>query len=131
MRRRTLILVLILVLNTMMMDAVHCYLVVLPEEYDSALSIGSAVLTENETSLFTVRRITSITAGLNHNAAMSVAGEIYMWGSNKHGCLGLGDTTNRALPTKVQSYFSGCDLAICWTSYNRVPRIYGTVRGSH
>ena len=48
-------------------------------------------------------RITSIAAGLNHNAAMSVAGEIYMWGSNKHGCLGLGDTSDRALPTKVLS----------------------------
>ena len=46
-------------------------------------------------------RITSIAAGLNHNAAMSVAGEIYMWGSNKHGCLGLGDTSNRVLPSKV------------------------------
>ena len=48
-----------------------------------------------------VCRITSIAAGLNHNAAMSVAGEIYVWGSNKHGCLGLGDTMNRVLPTKV------------------------------
>ncbi len=46
-------------------------------------------------------RITSIAAGLNHNAAMSVAGEIYTWGSNKHGCLGLGDTANRVLPSKV------------------------------
>ena len=24
-----------------------------------------------------------------------------MWGSNKHGCLGLGDTVNRLLPTPV------------------------------
>ena len=39
--------------------------------------------------------------GLNHNAAMSVAGDIYVWGQNKHGCLGVGDTVNRVLPTKV------------------------------
>ncbi|CAK0786715.1 hypothetical protein CVIRNUC_009929 [Coccomyxa viridis] len=46
-------------------------------------------------------RITSVAVGLNHNAAMSVAGDIYVWGQNKHGCLGVGDTVNRVLPTKV------------------------------
>lgn len=46
-------------------------------------------------------RITSLAVGLNHNAAMSVAGDVYVWGQNKHGCLGVGDTVNRDLPTKV------------------------------
>ncbi|CAL5222111.1 g4423 [Coccomyxa viridis] len=75
-------------------------------------------------------RITSIAAGLNHNAAMSVAGEIYMWGSNKHGCLGLGDTSNRVLPTKVNLLQQNAPLkkalqAACGAHRWRGPRYNG------
>ncbi len=47
------------------------------------------------------RRITAVAAGLNHTVALTVAGDIFMCGHNKHGALGLGDTVNRFLPTKV------------------------------
>ncbi|CAL8465368.1 g4904 [Coccomyxa elongata] len=46
-------------------------------------------------------RITAVAAGLNHTVALTVAGDIFMCGHNKHGALGLGDTVNRFLPTKV------------------------------
>ena len=46
-------------------------------------------------------RITAVAAGLNHTVALTVAGDIFMTGHNKHGALGLGDTINRFLPTKV------------------------------
>ena len=39
--------------------------------------------------------------GLNHTAALTVGGDLLMCGQNKHGALGLGDTSNRFLPQKV------------------------------
>ena len=55
--------------------------------------------------------------GLNHNAAMSVAGDIYVWGQNKHGCLGVGDTLNRVLPTKVSAQaIHSCPYSLAMTA---------------
>ncbi len=85
------------------LSAVECPLVTLLISIRSSLGYINCSASRIE-AVRPVRRITSIAAGLNHNAAMSVAGEIYLWGSNKHGCLGLGDTSDRALPTKVQSW---------------------------
>ncbi len=50
----------------------------------------------------------SITGGVmgpdnGHQFAINSAGELYAWGANHYGHLGLGDTTKRTSPTKVGS----------------------------
>ena len=46
-------------------------------------------------------RVTAIAAGWFHSLALTEAGEVYAWGWNELGQLGLGDTENRLTPTKV------------------------------
>lgn len=58
-------------------------------------------------------RITAVAAGLNHTVALTVVGDIFMCGHNKHGALGLGDTVNRFLPTKVNLQFTLNNKAVC------------------
>jgi alpha-tubulin suppressor-like RCC1 family protein len=43
----------------------------------------------------------AIIAGGGHSLALTESGEVYAWGQNKDGELGLGDTNNRLTPTKV------------------------------
>ncbi|XP_059479657.1 RCC1-like G exchanging factor-like protein [Neocloeon triangulifer] len=46
-------------------------------------------------------RITSIQAGLFHLAAVSAEGDLFTWGRNKEGCLGLGHTRDQPFPLRV------------------------------
>jgi len=46
-------------------------------------------------------RFNSVSLGDNHGAAISMNGELYTWGNNEFGQLGVGDFNNRATPTKV------------------------------
>jgi alpha-tubulin suppressor-like RCC1 family protein len=46
-------------------------------------------------------RVTAIAAGGAHCLALTEAGEVYTWGDNGNGQLGLRDTKNRLTPTKV------------------------------
>ena len=41
--------------------------------------------------------------GYNHTVATTSDGELYAWGYNGYGQLGLGDTSNRSYPTRVGS----------------------------
>jgi alpha-tubulin suppressor-like RCC1 family protein len=45
--------------------------------------------------------VKAIAAGGWHSLALTESGEVYAWGSNGHGQLGLGDTNNRLTPTEV------------------------------
>lgn len=45
--------------------------------------------------------VVHITSGMNHFAALTSAGELYMWGKNKTGCLGFGHTRDQFFPFKV------------------------------
>jgi alpha-tubulin suppressor-like RCC1 family protein len=45
--------------------------------------------------------IKSIAAGNSYTLALTESGEVYAWGLNDSGRLGLGDTENRLTPTKV------------------------------
>jgi len=44
---------------------------------------------------------TSLAAGFNHTCALGTDGNAYCWGGNDYGQLGVGDTTDRAIPTLV------------------------------
>ena len=46
-------------------------------------------------------QIVDAAAGWGHVIACSVSGEVYSWGMNKHGQLGLGDTATRFKPVKL------------------------------
>ncbi|CAE7704806.1 UVR8, partial [Symbiodinium necroappetens] len=47
------------------------------------------------------KKIVAVAAGGLHTAAITDSGELWTWGSNGHGRLGTGDTTNRHAPVKV------------------------------
>ena len=38
---------------------------------------------------------------MNHSLGLTIGGELYAWGNNEWGQLGLGDTVNRTIPTRV------------------------------
>ncbi|XP_056321974.1 probable E3 ubiquitin-protein ligase HERC4 [Danio aesculapii] len=47
--------------------------------------------------------VAQISAGGNHSFVLSLSGVVFGWGSNSAGQLGLGDTTDRFVPTTVKS----------------------------
>ena len=49
------------------------------------------------------RPVVSVTCGENHNLVMTIGGNVFAWGENSHGQLGLGDTTNRLRPEQIKS----------------------------
>jgi alpha-tubulin suppressor-like RCC1 family protein len=48
-------------------------------------------------------KIISLAAGYAHSLAITRKGDLYIWGYNNCGQLGLGDTSDRTTPTKVTS----------------------------
>jgi alpha-tubulin suppressor-like RCC1 family protein len=46
-------------------------------------------------------RVIAVAAGWEHSLALTESGEVYAWGWNKGGRLGLGDRKKRLVPTKV------------------------------
>lgn len=46
-------------------------------------------------------KVISISCGLSHLAAINNCNHLYMWGRNRHGCLGIGHTRDQYFPYKV------------------------------
>ncbi|XP_043261315.1 RCC1-like G exchanging factor-like protein [Colletes gigas] len=46
-------------------------------------------------------KVTNIFCGMSHLAALTNKGDLYMWGCNKFGALGLGDSKDQFFPLKV------------------------------
>ncbi|KAL0102780.1 hypothetical protein PUN28_018224 [Cardiocondyla obscurior] len=46
-------------------------------------------------------KVTNIYCGISHLAALTNSGDLYMWGCNKFGCLGLGHAKDQFFPLKV------------------------------
>ena len=55
-------------------------------------------------SVETSVKFIDIEAGNNHILAIDNNGQVYSWGNNAYGQLGVGDTTNRNLPTMIQTF---------------------------
>ncbi len=72
--------------------------------------LGSGDLVERETPIevtfFRDKTLTAIAAGHHHVLAVTADGRVWAWGSNMGGSLGLGDTTDRSVPTEV-SFLTG------------------------
>ncbi|XP_070505923.1 RCC1-like G exchanging factor-like protein [Chironomus tepperi] len=66
-------------------------------------------------------RVTSINCGLYHMAAINSDNDLFMWGRNKFGCLGIGHDNDQYFPfkslvgAKVHRVFCGVDhsIALC------------------
>jgi alpha-tubulin suppressor-like RCC1 family protein len=65
-----------------------------------------------------VLRFRVVVAGPFHSMALTVDGELYTWGMNKHRQLGLGDYTNRIVPTLIPPVPTKCGefKALCFKS---------------
>ncbi|KAL4704416.1 hypothetical protein ACJJTC_000415 [Scirpophaga incertulas] len=46
-------------------------------------------------------RVEKVACGIGHLAAITNNGDLYMWGRNRHGCLGLGHNNDQFFPLKV------------------------------
>ncbi len=57
---------------------------------------------ESQATATAVLRFASLTAGRQFTCALDVDGIAWCWGSNRHGQLGLGDTLDRFVPTRLQ-----------------------------
>jgi alpha-tubulin suppressor-like RCC1 family protein len=56
-------------------------------------------------------RVVSCSAGFGHTACLTESGDLYTWGFNIYGQLGLGDRKTRWYPEKVSRDISGHNLA--------------------
>ena len=56
--------------------------------------------------------VTALTAGKAHTCALSTHGAVFCWGQNSWAQLGIGDTTDRLVPTAVPSLSSGVAAVI-------------------
>ncbi|XP_047530126.1 RCC1-like G exchanging factor-like protein [Vanessa atalanta] len=45
--------------------------------------------------------VTNVACGIGHLAAVTNNGDLYMWGRNRHGCLGLGHGKDQHFPLKI------------------------------
>ena len=65
--------------------------------YNSTATTANTVLI----NYFDNEKVIKVAAGERHSAAITESGKLYMWGLNNNGQLGLGDTTQRNIPTLV------------------------------
>jgi len=59
------------------------------------------VLTIMEREAFNMHKVVSLAAGCVHSVAVTMEGELWVWGSGYEGSLGLGDQMNRMIPTMI------------------------------
>jgi alpha-tubulin suppressor-like RCC1 family protein len=69
--------------------------------------LGDGQLTSSTKLLYPLqlrhRPVISVVCGENHCLAMTVGGNVYSWGENGQGQLGLSDTTNRLRPEQIKA----------------------------
>jgi len=84
--------------------------------HSGILGIGD-ISTINKNQIYKIQgdygKIVQISCGAEHAALMNEAGDLYMWGYNAVGQLGLGDYLNRLVPTKVNGNFGKVKYISC------------------
>ena len=53
---------------------------------------------------FAGRRVVAVSAGGNHNLALTASGAVWSWGNGDYGTLGHGDQQNQLLPKKIEAF---------------------------
>lgn len=64
--------------------------------------------------LATFANISKITAGRDHAVAIDNDGQVWVWGQNDHGQLGLGDRIARRTPTLIEGFSGAIQAAAGW-----------------
>ena len=62
---------------------------------------GQGVYVTSPTKVPGISNVVAINMGCYHSSAVTANGDLYVWGYNDFGQLGLGDETDRTTPTKV------------------------------
>ncbi|OLE23749.1 MAG: hypothetical protein AUG44_21335 [Actinobacteria bacterium 13_1_20CM_3_71_11] len=63
---------------------------------------------------------TSVAVGYQHTCGVQVGRSVWCWGDNADGQLGLGDTTQRTVPTKISGGFLARPVPIGPTAYTTI-----------
>ena len=73
------------------------------------------------------QKIVAVAAGRDHTAAITDSGELWSWGYNGNGRLGIGDTTNRHSPVKAALPFKIGEMRepLCWSLEGRASSVLG------
>jgi alpha-tubulin suppressor-like RCC1 family protein len=66
----------------------------------------------------TEERVTSVSLGFEHSGCVTESGNIYTWGNNFYGRLGLGDENNRYTPTLVSSLSNSFMISVSCGGYH-------------
>jgi alpha-tubulin suppressor-like RCC1 family protein len=61
-------------------------------------------------------KLETVTAGAAHSVALSISGDLYAWGRNNHGQLGLGDRIDRFTPQYLSNIIEKVDRVFCNSS---------------
>jgi alpha-tubulin suppressor-like RCC1 family protein len=78
------------------------------EDVISQKNVSSISINENSLKKDTDEvRIISVSAGFGHTAALTDEGEIFVWGFNVYGQLGIGDKKTRWFPVRVEKDIVG------------------------
>lgn len=73
-------------------------------EYSETLPKANPILVNN---------VVDVAMGYYHAMALLDSGEVYVWGRNHKGQLGLSDTVNRDIPTKVEGFSNIKGICCC------------------
>jgi alpha-tubulin suppressor-like RCC1 family protein len=66
-------------------------------------TVSRSVPVPVDSSAFGGKKITSLSAGLNHTVALDESGKLWAWGRNRFGAIGDGSTVDRHIPTAVNT----------------------------
>ena len=64
----------------------------------------------NSTTALPAKSVKYVALGINHSAAITKDGSLYMWGYNYYGELGNGTTTDRYTPVKIMDNVASVSL---------------------
>lgn len=98
------------------------------------LGHGEGVLTQNTPKLIKLlatKHVVQIASGQNHSLALINNGELYSWGANEYGQLGLGNTSEKEIKPTFVSSIAGIPIAFiaCGAHHSFVISISGAVFG--
>eukprot|EP01122_Echinamoeba_exundans_P000373 TRINITY_DN10331_c0_g1_i1.p1 TRINITY_DN10331_c0_g1~~TRINITY_DN10331_c0_g1_i1.p1 ORF type:complete len:996 (-),score=143.11 TRINITY_DN10331_c0_g1_i1:1-2583(-) len=71
-------------------------------------------------------KIVSVAVGSQHTLVLLADGELYSWGYNKFGQLGLGNTLDHLLPERI-SFFNGCPVEQIFGGYRHTLLLTGSL----
>lgn len=66
---------------------------------------GASAIVRRPTTIAALPSVVSVACGALHSAAVTDVGDVYAWGYNGAGQLGLGDTRNRRTPCPIEAVF--------------------------